>query len=870
VTLSGLLRRTRQSPLGFRNSDVHMIEPRSVASGRFDKTINWPTCLVCTSCGTADPPSATTGLTRRESGVMPTIMGVPYDVFLSHNSQDNAVIERLAMKLKETGVSPWLDSWNLTPGGDWQEEIDQALLESRACAVFLGPNGLGDWSREELRLARDRAVRDRSFRLFPVLLPGAPDPIPADALPPFLPLHTWVDLRRGLDERLGLQTLVNAVWGVPMGPPTPEEPQQDVCPYRGLQTFDVGDARYFFGREGDVQRLLERLKETRFLAVLGRSGSGKSSLVRAGVVPSLRDGRLPGSASWPVQILRPGPHPLTALATQLVGRGEPRSMQATVDEIANDPRTLHLATELQMSGELSDRRSLLVVDQFEETFTLCSDEKERMGFIENLTYASSIPDGRVSVIITMRADFYPWCGAYAALSTLMSAWQFLVGPMSTEGLRQAILEPARVTGLRFEEGLADIILDEVEDRPGALPLLEHALLELWERRRGATLTLGGYRESGGVAGAIAKRAEALFDGMTPDEQRVARQAMLRLTQPGEGTEDTRRRAPLSELVTSEASEPDVHRVVAEMVEARLLTTTSDGSGEEWVDVSHEALIRAWPRLRGWLDEDRAGLLVHRRLTDAAHEWQRLQRDDAVLYRGPHLAEASELRSRDDDTLNQLEREFIASSEALDHRERDELEARRERELQDARRIAEARRRSTRLLRLVVVVLTIGVLGSLFAARIAITERNHARQQEAIAIQEQQNNSEQQAFNEAIVLVNKKGFFPSSSVDEYCLSCQLHGISAVSVLSVDGGCTNAFFFVDGQLVGTDFPLYKKCYPSTMAWNRGTISAVSYPVYRPKDPFCCPSGGTQTVRFEWIDGHLERLDPLPKHPLKGERF
>jgi hypothetical protein len=166
-----------------------------------------------------------------------------------------------------------------------------------------------------------------------------------------------------------------------------------------------------------------------------------------------------------------------------------------------------------------------------------------------------------------------------------------------------------------------------------LPLLEHALLELWERRRGATLTLGGYRESGGVAGAIAKRAEALFDGMTPDEQRVARQAMLRLTQPGEGTEDTRRRAPLSELVTSEASEPDVHRVVAEMVEARLLTTTSDGSGEEWVDVSHEALIRAWPRLRGWLDEDRAGLLVHRRLTDAAHEWQRLQRDDAVLYRG---------------------------------------------------------------------------------------------------------------------------------------------------------------------------------------------------------------------------------------------
>jgi hypothetical protein len=214
-----------------------------------------------------------------------------FDVFLSHNSRDKPVVERLAEKLHRAGLAPWLDKWNLTPGGRWQEEIVDGLLASSACAVFVGPHGIGDWVREELAVALDRAAKDRAFRVFLVLLPGAPEPFDATTLPPFLSTHTWVDLRRGVDAPRALQYLVNAVKGLPLGPETPLETRSDVCPYRGLHAFDEEHAEFFFGREADVQRLVEKLKTTRFLAVVGASGSGKSSLVRAGLIPALRRAR---------------------------------------------------------------------------------------------------------------------------------------------------------------------------------------------------------------------------------------------------------------------------------------------------------------------------------------------------------------------------------------------------------------------------------------------------------------------------------------------------------------------------------------------------------------------------------------------------
>ena len=536
-----------------------------------------------------------------------------------------------------------------------------------ACAVFVGPHDLGAWELQEVAVAIDRAATQQGFRVFPVLLPGVEEPFDPNRLPHFLRARTWVDFRRGRDDGRALQDLINAVKGVPFGPDVPVVGNDDVAPYRGLRVFGEEDAQFFFGRDREIQRLLEKLKSSTFLAVLGPSGSGKSSLVRAGLVPELRAGALAEVEDWHVLVLRPGAAPLTALAAQLATLRPGQAMQATLDALGRDPRTLHLSVELALADRAPGERVLVIVDQLEEVFTLCRDERERRQLFSTLLYASSAAGGRSVVIVTMRADFYVRCAAYPELAQLVTAQQMLVGPMDADGLRQAIEEPARRVGLELEEGLSDTILADVAAEPGALPLLEHALLELWERRRGDMLTLEGYRLAGGVHGALAQRADEIFDELSPDQQQIARRTLLRLTQPGEGTEDTRRRATRSELAPA-AGDDSVEEVLGRLVDARLLTTGRDETGLEVIDVSHEALIRGWPRLRGWIDADRAGLLIHRRLTDAAREWDTLNREPAALYRGARLAAAREWASDHADHLSRLEGDFLTAGQATEHSE----------------------------------------------------------------------------------------------------------------------------------------------------------------------------------------------------------
>jgi WD40 repeat protein/energy-coupling factor transporter ATP-binding protein EcfA2 len=597
----------------------------------------------------------------------------PFAVFLSYNSAERPVVERIAEKLRRDRIEPWFDRWSLTAGGDWQNEIPAGLRASAACAVFVGPAGIGNWEDMEFKLATDRMAKDRAFRLFLVLLPGLPEAFDASTLPPFLSIRTWVDLRRGIEDVRAFQSLINAVKGLPLSPEKPIEARDDVCPYRGLQTFDEDHAEFFFGRDADIQRLIEKLKQTRFLAVIGPSGSGKSSLVRAGLIPALKRGVLPDSDTWKFRVFTPGAHPLTQLAANLLRLYPQDAMHKTLDEMNADERTLHLAVSLSLAEATRTERVVWVVDQFEEIFTLCQDSREREQFINNLLYAASIPEGRNVILLTLRADFYHKCAAYPELSARISAQQFLVSLMGADNLRQAIEEPAWHTGLEFEQGLVETILDDVENQPGALPLLEHALLELWERRRGHMLTLEAYRESGGVEGAIAKRADAIYEGFDAEQQKIARRIMLRLTQPGEGTEDTRRRATMSELITRAGESDEMEGVARALADSRLLTTGDDEEpGKQTIEVSHEALIRGWPRLRRWIEEDRAGLRILRRLTEAAREWQPTK-DDSLLYRGVRLAQAVEWRERNADALNDIEREFLdaslAARQAVERRKR---------------------------------------------------------------------------------------------------------------------------------------------------------------------------------------------------------
>lgn len=480
-------------------------------------------------------------------------------------------------------------------------------------------------------------------------------------------------------------------------------------PFKGLQYFDEADADLFFGRETLTADLIGRLCKSRFLAVVGASGSGKSSVVRAGLVSALKRGEplvdrtLPpdGSTRWQYHVITPGIRPLKALAASLTRDSESVTATATLmDDLARDARSLDLFVSKLLARSGSSKRLLLVVDQFEELFTACKDESERKAFVDDLLHAAGAPqikvsetlevwnDGQTIVVIALRADFYAHCAQFANLREALEKHQAYIGPMRVnDELRRAIEEPARRTGWGFEPGLVDLLLQDVDDEPGALPLLSHALLETWKRRRGRVLTLEGYYTSGGVRGAIAKTADAVFNQLTPEQRAIVRNIFMRLTELGEGTQDTRRRALLTELVPRPEEKPAVETVLKTLADARLITTSADAA-----EVSHEALIRQWPMLRQWLDEDREGLRIHRQLTENAQEWSTLNRDPGAMYRGVRLAQATEWAHEHANELNALEREFLDASKALAEREMAEREEQRERELKAARELAEAERR----------------------------------------------------------------------------------------------------------------------------------------------------------------------------------
>jgi len=522
--------------------------------------------------------------------------------------------------------------------------------------------------------------------------------------------------------------------------PTPGEP-----PYKGLQYFDEPDAEWFFGREGMTAGLVKAVQDQRFLAVIGASGSGKSSIIRAGLVPTLKKGRPETGATdsgWQVHVLTPGTHPLDSLALSLTRTSESVSAAATLtDDLRRDPRSLHLYTQRLISQSpypsagLKSRdqaKLLLVIDQFEELFTLCRNEGERQAFVDNLLYAAEAEGGVSTVVIALRADFYQHLAQHGGLRESVARHQEYIGAMSTEELRQAIEAPAHRGGWEFSPGLVDLMLHDVgagegrQPEPGALPLLSHALLETWKRRRANLMNLRAYSEAGGVRGAIAKTAESVYYGeLTLEQQQIARNIFIRLTELGEGTQDTRRRAMISELVPpAPYGDPkQVEEVLVKLADARLITT-----GEGTAEVAHEALIREWPTLRNWLSEDREGLQVHRRLTEAAQEWELLERDPGALYRGARLAQAMEWSEGNLRQLNAQEKGFLDASQEAAQREQTEREAQRQRELEAAQRLAAAEKqraeeqeRSANRLRQRALYLTIAVIlaGMLAVAAIVL-------------------------------------------------------------------------------------------------------------------------------------------------------
>jgi hypothetical protein len=600
-----------------------------------------------------------------------------HSVFLSHNSVDKPAVEALARQLIASGIQPWLDTWNLIPGEPWQEAIEHALGQCTACAVFIGPSSAGPWQNEEMRVAISRRVAERGsgFRVIPVLLPGA-ERGERSKLPSFLQATTWVEFRTTLDDEHAFHLLLAGIRGVAPGPSPGATVNQSTTPYRGLQVFDVNDWAFFFGREALTEWLINTLRptpathsENRFLGIIGPSGSGKSSLARAGLAATLHRGTIIDSQEWPIVIFKPGVDPLESLAialSDIIGSGrDPQATLALIGALSDSERALHLQTRLALREAPPARRLVLLIDQFEEVFTLCHDDRIRHALIENLLYAANVAQGQTVVLLTLRADFYGQCAAYPALAAALSEHQMLVGPMTQGELQQAIERPALLAGCEFEPGLVETLIDDVQGQPGALPLLQHALLELWNRREGRRLTHAAYHMIGGVEGALEQRAEAVYASFSAPEQMICRRIFLRLTQPGEGTEDTRRRASLQELLPAGGDSSALDEVVHTLAgtDARLVITegSDEHTQEQFVEVAHEALIRSWPRLRSWIDQNRAALRTQRRLTEAAREWESNQRDASYLYQGARLAVAQEWAVANKDDLNDIERAFLDAS-----------------------------------------------------------------------------------------------------------------------------------------------------------------------------------------------------------------
>ena len=424
------------------------------------------------------------------------------------------------------------------------------------------------------------------------------------------------------------------------------DPGLQRSPYLGLAAYGPPDADRFCGRDALVAALTDRLDRQRFVAVVGASGSGKSSLLRAGLLPAARaDGD-----RWSTVLMSPGAHPLRECADQLATRlGCDAAGLAA--ELAEDPQHLRSVLPRLLDGGTPDARCLMIVDQFEEVFSLCADAAEREAFIRAILAAANDPDSCTRVVIGLRADFYAHSARLPELVAALQDAQLIVGPMTPEELSVAITEPATRAGLMVERALVATIVAEAASRPAVLPFVSHALWETWRRRRGTGLFLAGYQAAGGLDGAVAQSAERVYAELDEEHRRGARRILLRLTALGDGTEDTRRRVARTELGDAVVTT----RVVERLAAARLLTI-----GEGTVEIAHEALIRGWPTLRDWLAADRETLRAHHRLAAAATDWAAHDRDDAFLYQGSLLAGWSD---RDDEALNETERVFLAASRA---------------------------------------------------------------------------------------------------------------------------------------------------------------------------------------------------------------
>ncbi len=476
------------------------------------------------------------------------------------------------------------------------------------------------------------------------------------------------------------------------------------CPYKGLEAFGEQDAEYFFGRESLIEELAARVSTSRAVVIAGPSGNGKSSLIRAGLIPALKRGAAPGSERWLYSTLTPGRDPLEQLALAIARLARsPAAGDYMRAHAGTDPSTLHKAIEAELN-DWADQRAIIFVDQFEETFTSAVHEAERVAFLELLTHAASLEGGRAVVLFALRSDFVASLATYPRMNDLLNQQFFQVSAMQPEELVRAIALPALRVGLRIDADLIAQIVNDMGDEPGALPLMQFALKDLFDAQQAAggviALTRSHYLERGGIHKALERHADAAFGRLSEGERQLARRVFSGLVHIEHGTQDTRRTALFSELVPVDTDAAMVEGVVRKLADARLITTdereeagTSE-SGARAVTLAHEKLLDAWPWLRRLVNENREAIELQNRIAEDAEEWTEHGRDSSYLYSGVRLAAVHERLGRQKLVLRPLGHAFVQAGM----------------ESEQAARRARERQRNSLLVGALVIAAVMAVLG----------------------------------------------------------------------------------------------------------------------------------------------------------------
>ena len=666
-------------------------------------------------------------------------------VFVAYSPEDQAFVEQLRQDMAPRGVLLWSLEKGQNTRDLSQDETRNAMRAASAVILIASPDvPTSRLVKAQLALAADYQR--------PILVIWARGENWRASNPGKWRVQEVIDARGERYEAARTTVLMRLRQGVTLLPSLvhPEPNTEPRNPYKGLHAFTRNDAGDFFGRESLIDELATTVEtmltfekkgsqQIRLLPVIGPSGSGKSSAVMAGLLPCLQSGGIFDSEEWIyLDPVFPGAHPLEALAVSLAQQFPARSVLSLREDFASDSvRALHLLACQLMQA--SQRKIVLVVDQFEELFTLATSEEERQHFLDLLVTAVTEPRGPVLAVLTLRADFYDRLMQYPEFYQMIDAHHISVLPMESEDLRRVIERPAQLPDvqLTFEGDLVGDLLFEMRGQVGALPLLQFTLEQLFERRSDHCLTLSAYRELGGVKGALSQHAEKTYVALPSEEHcRLARALFVRLIDPGVTEQDTtRRRASLSEFALTDASQTHLLQETADAFIAARLLMTNEGAGRTTLEVSHEALIREWARLSAWLREAREDIRLQQTISEDVEAWVRHEKPADRLYRGGQLTEAQAWAQRNVPSADEMA--FLQTS-ATERQQQEELEQNRQaRELNLQRRVVSRQRiLITALSFFSLIVIVLGSVAGFSFLR-AEAQRQRAEQETQIAMQARQ-------------------------------------------------------------------------------------------------------------------------------------